>query len=77
LEDRIAKAEAIIGAEEKARQEAEKAFKKAAHEKEKLIKELEEERSAGTDFQERFNKIQSGRQEVERQLDVRKFNLET
>lgn len=55
--------------EEKARAEAEKKCKHTVHEKDKLLKELEEEKSAGSNFQERYNKINAQKQELESQLN--------
>jgi len=68
-EVKIAKYEAILGDEEKARQEAEKACKKALHERDKLVKELDEEKNAGSNFQDRYNKINAQKQELEAQYN--------
>ncbi|OXA50729.1 myosin heavy chain, muscle [Folsomia candida] len=68
-EVKIAKFEAILVEEEKARAEAEKKAKHTIHEKDKLLKELDEEKNAGSNFQERFNKINAQKNELDAQLN--------
>ncbi|ODM91980.1 Myosin heavy chain, muscle [Orchesella cincta] len=68
-EERIKKAEEALAVEGTLRAEKEKAYRQAVHQKEKLQKELDEEKSAAGNFQERHQKITQQKNELDKQLN--------
>lgn len=70
MEDRFAKAEALIKTEEKGRKDAENRNQRLEDDKNNLLRELEEIKNSATDFGAKITKLNAAKQELAKQLDV-------
>lgn len=70
LEEKAAKAQEAFEREEKAKKELEALYAKLLAEKTELLNSLEGEKSSLSDTQERANKLQAQKNDLESQLSV-------
>ena len=75
LEEKAAKAQEAFEKEEKLRKEVEALNSKLLQEKQDLLASLEGEKGSLSDFQEKTNKLQAQKADLESQLHVSSLNI--